>query len=312
MSSMPRIRADRLCILITVYHPYRWTARFTWQMIQKFWPGHPPVFFCGLTAEEAGDLPHIPVAEASLPRVWADFAFQAAEQLRAEGYEAVYFFLEDHMPLDHCHVSHLRDLLPSLLNSLPASYIGLMGWDNRRFATRGGPVLPPEMHRLMHLTTAQAPRFHLHPSLFRMEALVACLDALRKYPKPNPWGFEKLCDKLDAPLPEEFKSSCYQVCGSELAGRKPGAVQSLCNAVERWIYHRAMALVPLASKVNWGTRLAKAVGFDNFFYNGPFPMFYSGVMAGGKVNPFFLRYLQRRQDPVFYDLMKAAEERISA
>ena len=309
MSSLRPIRTDRLCILITVYHPYRWTAPFTWKMIRKFWPGHPPVFFCGLTTEEAGDLPHIPVADATLPRVWADFAFEATAKLQADGFEAVYFFLEDHMPLDHCHVTNLRELLPSLLNSLPASYIGLMGWDNRRFASTGGPVLPQSRHRLMHLTNARAPRFHLHPSLFRMESLVACLDALRKHEKPNPWGFEKLCDKLDAPLPEEFKSTCYQVCGSELALKKPGAGKRLCDRLERLVFHKVMSIVPLAYKLGCGSRLWGMLGFDNFFYNGPFPMIYSGVMASGRANPFFLRYLKNHPDPDFCDLLEAARER---
>jgi len=309
MSTLQPIRADRLCVLITVFHPYRWLAPFTWELIEKFWPGHPPVYFCGLTSEEAGDLPHIPVADGSLPRVWGDIALQAAKKLQADGFEAVYFFLEDIMPLDFCHAENLRDLLPSLLNSLPASYIGLMGWDNRRFATKAGEVLPPDRHRLMHLTTARAPRFHLHPSLFRMEALVACLEALSTQEKRNGWGFEKLCEKPDAPLPEVFKQTCYQICGAELALKKPAPVRRLRDSAERWFFHRAMSLVPLAQKFGWGTRLAKAIGFDDFYYNGPFPMFYSGVMAGGRVNPFFLRYLERRRDPVFSELVEAAQER---
>lgn len=308
MSSLQPIRADRLCILITVFHPYRWLAPFTWEMIEKFWPGHPPVYFCGLTSEEAGDLPHIPVAHGSLPRVWGDIALQAAKTLQADGFEAVYFFLEDIMPLDLCHAENLRGLLPSLLNSLPASYIGLMGWDNRRFATKAGEVLPPDRHRLLHLTTARAPRFHLHPALFRMEALVACLEALSTQEKRNGWGFEKLCEKLAAPLPDEFKQTCYQICGAELALKKPASVRRLFDSAERWVFHRAMSLVPLADRVGCGTRLAKAIGFDNFYYNGPFPMFYSGVMAGGRVNPFFLRYLERRRDPVFRKLTEAAQE----
>ncbi len=308
MSMLQPIHTERLCVLITVYHPYRWTAPFTWRMIRKFWPEHPPVYFCGLTTEEAGDLPHIPVADAALPRVWADFAFEAAAKLKADGFEAVYFFLEDHMPLGRCHEANLRDLLPSMLNSLPASYIGLMGWDNRRFAARGGDVLPSAQHRFMHLTTAGAPRFHLHPSLFRMEALVACLDALRKHEKPNPWGFEKLCEKPGAPLPGEFKGSCYQICGSELALKKPGASKRLFDAFERWVYHRAMSVIPYAYKMGFGSWLSRIIGFDNFYYIGPFPMFYSGVMAGGKVNPFFLRYLKAHPDPDFCDLIEAAQE----
>ncbi|MEI8313337.1 MAG: hypothetical protein WCH98_21515, partial [Verrucomicrobiota bacterium] len=127
--------------------------------------------------------------------------------------------------------------------------------------------------------------------------------------KRNGWGFEKLCEKLDAPLSDEFKQTCYQICGAELAIKKPTGVRRILDGAERWIFHRAMSLVPLADKFGWGTRLARAIGFDNFYYNGPFPMFYSGVMAGGRVNPFFLRYLERRRDPAFFDLLEAAQER---
>jgi hypothetical protein len=279
-------------------------------MIRRFWPDHPPVYFCGLTSEEAGELPHLPVKDSTLPRVWAEFAHDAAVELRSRGFEAVYFFLEDHMPLDMCHAENLTKLLPSLLNSLPASYIGLMGWDNRRFATRSGPVLPRSKHSLRHLTANNAPRFHLHPSLFRMDALVSCLEALRKHDKPNPWGFEKLCDKPDAPLPSEFKRTCYQICGSELALRNTGAAGRIFSEMERWFYHRLMSIVPFARKLGFGNRFFKMAGFDGFFYEGPFPMVYSGVMAAGHVNPFFVRYLEKRNDPVFHDVIKAAKERL--
>jgi hypothetical protein len=305
------IRQEQLCVLITVYHPYRWTAPFTWEMIQRFWPDHPPVYFCGLTSEEAGDLPHIPVENPALPRVWADFAYDAAVLLRGRGYEAVYFFLEDHMPLDVCHAENLSRVLPSLLNSLPASYIGLMGWDNRRYATRSGPVLGREKHRMRHLSGMQAPRFHLHPSLFRVEALVACLDALRSHDKPNPWGFEKLSDKHDAPLPEEFKRTCYQICGSELTLRKQGLIGKVLSLGERWIYHRLMSFTPLARKLGFGDLFFKFMGFDGFFCNGPFPMVYSGVMAAGRVNPFFVKYLERRKDPIFAPLISEARRRMA-
>ena len=307
---LPPIRTDQLCILITVYHPYRWTAPFTWKMIEKFWPDHPPVYFCGLTSEEAGVLPHIPVKDAGLPRVWADFAWDAAIKLQSDGFEAVYFFLEDHMPLDHCHVENLKNLLPELLNTLPASYIGLMGWDNKRFATRSGPLLPEDQCKLRHLVNERAPRFHLHPSLFRMDALVACLTALKQYDKTNPWGFEKLCDKPGAPLPAEFKQSCYQICGSRMALRRPGKIAGLAAWLRDWFHHRVMSLMPLANKYGFGSWFFRTVGFDNFFYNGPFPMFYSGVMAAGRVNPFFVRYLEASKDPDFSELISAAKERM--
>ncbi len=309
MKHLTPIHTDSFCVLISVYHPYRWIAPHTWKMIQTFWPNHPPVFFCGLTSEEAGELPHIPVHEGHLPRVWADFVFDAAAKLKADGFEAVYFFLEDHMPLDACHELNLNTLLPALLNTLPASYIGLMGWDNKRFATRAGPVLPAEHHRLKHLTTERAPRFHLHPSLFRMDALIECLEALKQHDKPNPWGFEKLSDKLDAPISKDFKESCYQICGSELALNKPRYLKLFMETARHWFFHRMMSLVPLACRLGFGKQFFKFIGFDDFFYNGPFPMFYSGVMAAGKINPFFTKHLKRRNDRIFDELLQEISQR---
>lgn len=279
-------------ILVSVYHPYRWTAFFTRELIETYWPDHPPLFFCGLTPEEAGTLPHLPVEEEAHPRVWGHFVLDAARELRARGFTKTYFLLEDHPPLAACHAEHLNRTLPTFIDSLPAAYIGLMGWDNRRFVTRA-PLTGP--HRFMHLTPPRAPRFHLHPSLFRLDALIACLELLVSREKPNPWGFEKYCDKLDAPLPEEFKSTCYQICGEELALRPPSPVGRATAAAERFFYHRMMSLFPPLQRIGLGMKFWDTLGFDNYFYNGPFPMFYSGIMSRGRVNPFFLRFIRKHR-----------------
>jgi len=297
----------KICLLITVYHPYRWMAPLTWELLEKYWPNHPPVFFCGLTSGEAGSLPHIPCRDGRLPRVWAEFALEAARHLESQGFDLTYFLLEDHPPVGPCHERHLHETLPRLMNELPASYIGLLGWDNRRHPPGGGPIGEP--YRFMHLTGEKAPRFHLHPSLFRTSALVACLDAVNRSPKPNPWGFEKLCDKPGADLPEEDKQACYQICGEELALEKPDAATRLARAGERLFFHRAMSLFPPLHKVGLGMKFWEFLGFDDFFYNGPFPLFYSGVMARGKISPPFLRYLEKRDDPAFANLLQAAQER---
>lgn len=306
---MTDIDPSRLCILVTVYHPYRWCARFTMAALDRFWPSHPPVFFCGLTAEEAEGIPIIPLRSADRPRVWAEFAFDAASELKERGFEAVYFMLEDHMPLDACNEKALNDVLPEMLNRLPSSYIGLMGWDNRRFATRAGPILGPESFHFCHLTAVKSPRFHLHPSLFRTDVLQAGLDAVRRSEKPNPWGFEKLLDKPEAPLPAEYKASCHQIRGSVLALHPDGFQDRCRSASERFFFHRLMSLAPAAHKAGFGKRFWGIAGFDDFFYKGPFPMFFSGIMAGGKINPFFLRYLKKHPNDLFRALIAEAEER---
>jgi hypothetical protein len=301
---MRAVDPRKICVLITVYHPYRWVAAHTWSFIERFWPGHPPVFFCGLTSDEAGGLPHLPVGKPEQPRVWSVFAHEAACELRRREFELCYFVLEDHPPLAECHAQHLGETLPGWMASLPASYLGLMGWDNRRFATRGGPVLEKSRGRVMHLSNPDAPRFHLHPSLFRMDALISCLALLSLTERPNPWGFEKLCDKVSVPLHEPDKEACYQVCGEELCGAS--AAGRAMSGVERFVFHKAMNVFPVLNKVGLGMVFWDMLGFDDFFYRGPYPMFYSGVMSRGRVNPFFLRYVKKHRDPMFDDLMAAA------
>jgi hypothetical protein len=294
-----------LAILVSVYHPYRWTAFFTHELLERYWPDHPPVFFCGLTTEEAGTLPHLPVERPELPRVWGHFVLDAARALRDRGFTKTYFLLEDHPPLAACHQLHLNETLPALSDSLPASYIGLMGWDNRRFVTRA-PITGP--HRFMHLSVPRAPRFHLHPSLFRLDAFIACLELLARSEKPTPWGFEKYNDKLDADLPVTAKETCYQICGEDLALNAPDPLRRTVSAGERWFYHRLMNLFPPLHRIGLGMAFWDALGFDNYFYNGPFPMFYSGIMSRGRVNPYFVRYLRRHRadEPIFQRLLAEA------
>jgi len=283
----------RVCLLATVYLPYRWMAEITADLIELHWPEHPPLFFCGLKDEEAGDLPILPLRSEGGPRIWASFALDAARELAARGFELCYFLLEDQPPLARCNHKHLMETLPSLINSLPASYIGLMGWDNRRF-NYGSPILPPSHFRLMHHVDPGTPRFHLHTSLFRMDTLVRCLKATAASAQPTPWGFEKLCDKADAPLPAEDKNSCYQICGEELYENRPSAWNRAARAAERWFYHRAMSLYQPLARVGLGKLFWETMGYENVFFDGPYPMFYAGVMSRGGVNRHLVRYLQKR------------------
>jgi len=301
-----------ICILISVYHPYRWVARHTYTLIEKYWPSHPSLFFCGLTSEEAGDLPHIPCLKPALPRVWADFVCDAAQQLADRGFSKCYFLLEDHPPLAPCHAEHLEKTLPRLMDELGGAYIGLMGWDNRRFTTQA-PILPENFYRLMHLNIPSAPRFHLHPSLFKMEALIACLELI-KGAQPTPWGFEKLCDKNDAALPEVFKDGCYQICGELMTIRPASPAKLAANRAERFFYHKLMTLYPILQKLGWGRKFWDALGFDDYYYDGPFPMFFSGVMAKGKLNPPFIRYVSQQKDASgdFQRLLDAAAKETAA
>lgn len=281
-----------LAILVPVYHPYRWLAPYMQRGLEAFWKDHPPVFFCGLREDEAEGLPALPLRDATLPRDWCAFVLDAVETLRARGFSQCYLLLEEHLPLAECHALHLNGTLPQLLDELDAAYIGLMGWDNRRYTTRA-PILDARRHHLMHLSIPSAPRFHLHPSLWRLEALRDCLNLVLRDAVHTPWRFEKVTDRADAGLATRWKTGCYQVCGRRLAAHPPGRVGAWAQAVERFVFHKLMALQPRLPTAVARRKFWEAAGFDDFFYNGPYPMFFSGVMAKGGINPCFARHIQK-------------------
>jgi hypothetical protein len=284
--------AGDLCILVPVYHPYRWIAPYMQRGLDTFWAAHPSVFFCGLRVDEASGLDALPLRESELPRDWSAFVRDAVGELISRGFTKCYLLLEEHLPLAECHSTHLNKTLPGMLDLLDAAYIGLMGWDNRRFTTRA-PILDDEKHRLMHLSIPSAPRFHLHPSLWRLEALRDCLDLVLHDPVHTPWRFEKVTERADANLPERWKKGCYQICGEALSAQPPTRGEARQAALERFVLHKLMALHPLLPSSSLRKKFWEAVGFDNFFYNGPYPMFFSGVMAKGGINPHFARHIRK-------------------
>ena len=281
-----------LCILVPVYHPYSWIAPFMAEALETFWPNHPPIFFCGLTSAEAPHLPTLPLSETALPRDWAAFTLDAISALQSQGFSQCYLLLEEHLPLAPCQTTHLNSTLPVLLEKLQASYIGLMGWDNRRYSTRA-PILSQNEHCLMHLSTPQAPRFHLHPSLWRIDALADALRLTLHGKNHTPWRFEKVNERHDAELPAQWKNGCYQISGAMLSLRKPSITQNISLWIERVIFHKLMAIHQFVPTGSISKKLWQWIGFDNFYYDGPYPMFFSGVMAKGEINPFFIRYMQR-------------------
>ncbi len=284
--------SGRTCILVPVYYPYRWLAPFMQRCLDEFWQDHPPVFFCGLEADDVGALLTLPLREPALPRDWTKFVRDAVTEVTNRGFETCYLILEEHLPLALCHARHLNTTLPKLLDQLAGAYIGLMGWDNRRFSTRA-PVLDAASYRLMHLTTPDAPRFHLHPSLWRLDALRDCLALALEDSIHTPWRFEKVTEKHDAALPARWRNGCYQVCGSAMSANPMNA---LMQRIERFIFLRLMAIYPLLPAGRMADGYWRTIGFDNFFYNGPYPMFFSGVMVKGKLNPYFAKYITGQTD----------------
>lgn len=291
----------KIAILVPVWHNYLWIAPITMDLLEQYWPNHPPIWFCGMTREEAGELPVLPWSGGENRTNWTAMLQDGAGQLKAKGVDAVYLILEEHVPLAPCQEVHLNETLPSLLHDLPAVYVSLMGWDNRRYTSRS-PLKGP--YRLQHLTAPRDPRFHLHPALWKIDALEACCETSLRDPAKNgsAWHFEKSNDRA----PHPGRDQCYQICSGKMRLSPPGPAKRLAAALEQFVFRKLMALYPLIPHRGMANGFARLAGFDNVYCDGPYPMFFSGIMAKGHLNPFLVRFLRAKNPDLLSRLIKAA------
>jgi len=283
---------SRVAILVPVWHSYRWMAPLTLRLLDRFWPSHPPVWFCGLGV--CGSMPSLPVGPGTDLTNWSAMVLEGVENLRRRGIELVYLVAEEHVPLAPCNEEALGATLPALMRGLPAVYISLMGWDNRRFPSKS-PLLSSERHRLKHLVGERDPRFHLHPALWRIDTLEACCRLALADPGKNgsAWHFEKINDRECGNHPPAWKSECYQIDSASLRVNPPGPVRRAAGSLEIMVFRKLMALVPLLRNPGLAAAYMRCFRFDDVYCDGPYPMFFSGIMAKGKINPYFEAHLRR-------------------
>ncbi len=290
----------KLGILIPVWRDYQWIAPIMLEALGRCWPSHPEVRFCGL--EVPGNLPAIPLtADRSN---WSQMLLEGVQNMRSLGFDRVYLILEEHIPLGPCQEKHLNVTLPALMDSLPASYISLMGWDNRRFTSRS-PVLGNSRYHLKHLTGPKDPRFHLHPALWDLEILEQCARLALENPEKNgsAWHFEKAA--ASAGFPEAVRDGCYQIRASAMANHPPTRRQRAANFLDRFFYHKLMALCPLIPDRRASEEFFRSIPFDDVFCDGPYPMFFSGIMAKGGLNKYFTKFVGRKNPALMNRILSA-------
>lgn len=290
----------KLGILVPVWRDYQWIAPIMLEAIDRCWPSHPEVRFCGL--EVPGKLPAFPLAADRSN--WSQVLLEGVQNMRRLGFDRVYLILEEHIPLGPCQEEHLNVTLPALMDSLPASYISLMGWDNRRFTSRS-PILGNRRYQLQHLTGPKDPRFHLHPALWDLKVLEECARLALENPGKNgsAWHFEKVAAR--AGFPAAVRDGCYQIRASAMASRLPTRRQQAANFFDRFFYHKLMAICPLIPDRRLAEQFFRSIPFDDVFCDGPYPMFFSGIMAKGGLNKYFTKFVGRTRPALMNRILSA-------
>jgi len=289
------------CILVSTSGRYLPIAKFTITMLNRYWQAHPELFVCG------GGSSHGPnwFDTDAAPQDWLSITRSACRRLHRKGYKRVYLILDDHPPLASCNSVHLNQTLPRLLDDLTATCIGLNGWGIGREGRRvRGEILRSYYYNLERLPADFAWKFSLHPTLWNLERLIALLDTLIEMlplPDRTPWRFERFSSQPGLGLSFDYLESAYRVCG-----------RCMTSSNSRYFRHAAkigfMRLRRLFVNRTGTTgkygladaRFDERLDALGQYYEGPYPLFWSGLIMAGKPNARFIEFVRRNRYPDMY------------
>ncbi len=283
-------------ILVPTCDRYRALADLTTSIIDRFWSHHPAIHYCGVA--DAPDPSWLPMARHF--RDWIGIVRDACVALESRGATLVYLILDDHPPIDRCQARHLNHTLPEQMDTLGADCICLNGWE--RYG-RQGRLPVGEMVRDSGVVLERLPedfrwRFSLHPALWRVAALVRLLDRFcERYPEQErtPWLFERQAVELSRGL---LDGAVLRVGGASMTA----------DGARRRRHVTRVSRLRLLRKL--GSASAAAALDDAVqYYEGPYPLYWSGLVSGGRHNEGLYRFLAATgREPLAVEMRRQAVE----
>ena len=292
------------CILISAFEGYVPAAELSRRLLDRYWAGHPPVWFCGAAIDRPDALP---VRHA--PGDWMAGVRNAMTDLEEQGFDRVYLLMADLGPIAECHSEHLNRTIPNWMDELGATYISIRGWDHRR--SSAGPTLGGRYLRLQQQDADYRWRFALHPALWRTEVLARILDILMaRFADHSAWSCEIEAGNLYEELPKGWNERTFRVCG-RLMATPP------IPRVERMIRHGIDSFARNADRLvngvgpkgpsTLGRLTEKLLRTKAVYYQGPYPIYFQGFFERGKVNPPLVRMLRRQKR---FELLQEIEQSV--
>jgi hypothetical protein len=279
-----------LALLVATSERYRPLAELTGRLLDRHWPGHPPTFYCGAGGPAAAPRESwLPLRDE--PADWIGIALRAVHELRERGYRQAYLILDDHPPLFPCHVRHLGRTLPELMHRLGAASVGLYGWGQGKAAR--GRRLGRADGWLEHLATGYPWKFSLHPALWHLadlDAILATLAAELPITRRSPWAFERRAGREDGPLPESLHRRAFRIAGARMTAAP--LRRELLRLERLGVRALRFAIRRLGSE-GAARRLDGGAAALLSYYEGPYPLYRSGVVVRGRINQGCIRFLAR-------------------
>jgi hypothetical protein len=277
-----------VAILLATCDAYVPVAGYTLGQLDAFWPNHPDVFISGQTQPVLK--PELCLPFAGDPRDWIGITLQAATALEIGGVQWLYLVLDDHAPFGPCNADYLNHTLPETAARLGAIQVNLQGWD--QYQPQSGTVLGPIDLNWQRNDPDFRWKFSLHPGLWHVPTLVCLLRQLRgsRPEAVTARAFEGCMHAAANEVDPEWCARTYRVRGDGYAAGRHWFERSASRRLSRVGIHAA----------RWGARCAGESVLRRLdqrltsylrYLNGPYPMFWSGLIQNRQLQDAALRFL---------------------
>ena len=279
----------KIALLLSTCDAYAPIASHTLGRLDAWWPQHPDVFICGLKCPAVA--PERCVPFKGDPRDWIGITQQAVDALVARGLEWVYLILDDHPPFGPCNAAYLNTTLPETAARLGAIQVNLQGWDQG--LSHAGPLLgATDLHWQRNAAEFRW-KFSLHPGFWHAPTLARLLKQLRASQPTavSARSFEGSMDAAARALDVDLCSRTYRVRGD---GYAAGSRWFELRPT-RWMVRQGIHVA------RWGACRAGGSTLERLdqrllpylrYLNGPYPLFWSGLIQAGRLNVEALRFLE--------------------
>lgn len=275
-----------LALLLSTCDAYWPFACLTQELLARHWPGHPPLYVCGRSGPEASN--QLPFHGSE--RDWIGITLQALEHLQARGVEWMYLVLDDHPPVGPCNVEYLNRHLPEHAAALGAIQVALQGWDQHQ-PRQGAPEKRSTL-AWQRNDPDFAWKFSLHPGFWHVATLQRLLRTLRTQAPDvtTARAFESRLDGAAATLDPDLRRRTFRVRGDGFATGHHWYER-------RWSRQLALPtlhLLRFGARVRGGdapARVDERLLVYLQYLNGPYPMFWSGLIQRRQLNETALRFL---------------------
>jgi hypothetical protein len=276
-----------IAILLSTCDAYEAFAYFTFRQLNLHWDVHPQVFVSGLSCPSFAQVKHLPFSGD--PRDWVGITLQAVTEIHKQGFPWLYLVLDDHPPLGPCNSNYLNRTMPKMAENIGAIQVNLIGWD--QFQPQSGEALEAGQLHWQRNKQDFRWKFSLHPGLWHTETLMRLLKQLNPEVK-TARAFEREADAACRIIDRAFCSKTYRIRGDGYTSGTRWYERRITRMAIRTLIHLGRVCTGAMGKTaleKLDQRLMPYLGY----INGPYPIFWSGLLRQGRLHEDALRFLER-------------------